>query len=162
MVDCRRPTTKEKKWRIRKRKEGQHELDEWTNASPSAGEMRQECLINKINKKSRLTVKFYGQYTYQNVTACTILVNCTIPSLTRRHPTFGFAFLASLTVFHPSTDIKLWSESVRACQSRFLRGESSNLENKKRRKKLRQLLVLLGTVVRTTLSYVSRLHVHSF
>lgn len=143
------------KWSIAEDSQKRKEKKKWKKkkkrGSTRAGRVEERCTIggrnktrlcdDKINKKSRLSVKFYGQYTYENVTACTILVNCTIPSLTHRHPTFGFAFLASLTVFHLSTDIKLWSESVRACLSRLLRGKSSNLENKMRRKQ-RQLLML--------------------
>lgn len=55
---------------------------------------------NKRNRKSRLTDKVYGQETYQNVTACTILVNCIVQY---RHLRIDIPLLvASLTVFHPS------------------------------------------------------------
>ena len=47
-----------------------------------------------------MTDKVYGQYTYQNVTACTILVNCIVQY---RHLRIDIPLLvASLTVFHPS------------------------------------------------------------
>ena len=98
VVNCRRPTKKKEKKKEKKKKKKKKK--EKKKRRPTRAGRVNECFTiggrigtrvsdDKINKKSRLTDKVYGQYTYQNVTACTILVNCTIPSLTHTHPTFG-------------------------------------------------------------------------
>lgn len=102
-VDCRKPKQKERKTNEEKQKKVN---TSWTSRRVLGGNgtrlLREEDIVEKI-KINEVDLMIHDTYQTLRYVTCT----CTIPSLTHRHPTFGFVFLASLTGFHPSTDIKL-------------------------------------------------------
>lgn len=103
-VDCRKPNKKKEKQtkKNKRRSTRAGRVDECCTIGGGNGTrlLREEDFVEKIRINE---VDLMIHETYQTLR----YVTCTIPSLTHRHPTFGFVFLASLTGFHPSTDIKL-------------------------------------------------------